>query len=98
MYGTMFKYGTVAGTILFPTTNKTNGFSVKQVGKQHTDHLLNTLQQSYAVSEDWDSALYCGILLKWKYRKRNISIAEYLHKQLKKISSSKTKILPGFPN
>jgi len=38
------------------------------------------------ISEDRDGTLYCGITLKWNYQKRylDISMPEYVHKQLLK--------------
>jgi hypothetical protein len=43
-------------------------FGVKYVGKEHADHLLNSLKQHYEVTEDWEGKLYCGILLKCKIK------------------------------
>jgi hypothetical protein len=38
-------------------------FRTKHIGKEHTDHLINSLKQDYEVTEDWMGKLYCGIML-----------------------------------
>jgi hypothetical protein len=50
-------------------------FGVKYVGKEHTQHLLSGLQDLYAVSTDWDGALYCGVTIKWDYKNGHIGIS-----------------------
>jgi hypothetical protein len=35
-----------------------NNFGVTYVGKEHADHLLNTLKKYYQVTEDWEGKLY----------------------------------------
>jgi hypothetical protein len=42
-------------------------FSVKYVGKQHADHLLNAICTKYQITCDWTGSLHCGITLKRNY-------------------------------
>jgi hypothetical protein len=44
-----------------------NDFAVKYVGKQHAEHLWNTLLQTYELTTDWTATVYSGITLKWDY-------------------------------
>ena len=61
-------------------------FGVKYVGKQHADHLCDSIRENYSITEDWAGELYCGITLKWDYIKRTVDlsmpgyIAAALHK------------------
>lgn len=62
-------------------------FGVKYVGKEHADHLIQTLQSLYPkVSIDWSGSLYCGLSLQWDYHARTMDmsmpgyIANMLHR------------------
>ena len=61
-------------------------FGVKYVGKQHADHLCDSIRENYSITEDWAGELYCGITLKWDYVNRTVNlsmpgyIAAALHK------------------
>jgi hypothetical protein len=60
-------------------------FGVKFVGKEHAEHLINSLKQTYKkLTEDWTGSLYCGITLDWDYvgRTVDISMPEYIKKKL----------------
>ena len=62
-------------------------FGVKYVGKEHADHLIQTLRKHYeAVTEDWEGKLYCGITLEWNYTERwlDISMPGYVEKLRKR--------------
>jgi hypothetical protein len=50
-------------------------FAVKYVGKQHADHLRNTLLQSYELTTDWEGKVYSGMSLKWDYKNRTCYIS-----------------------
>jgi hypothetical protein len=50
-------------------------FGVKYVGKENSDHLLHALKQHYEVTEDWEGKLYCGISLKWDYKKKTVDLS-----------------------
>jgi hypothetical protein len=61
-------------------------FAVKYVGKQHTDHLINTLLQIYELIIDWAAKVYSGMSLKWDYKNRtcDISMPGYVYNVLSK--------------
>jgi hypothetical protein len=61
-------------------------FAVKYVGKQHADHLRNTLLQSYEITTDWEAKVYSGMSLKWDYKNRtcDISMPGYVSNVLSK--------------
>jgi hypothetical protein len=42
-------------------------FGVKYVGKEHAQHLIDTLKKWYKLAEDWEGKIYCGINLDWHY-------------------------------
>ena len=68
-------------------------FGIKYVRKQHADHLLCILKEFYKVEEDWNGELYCGITIDWHYDEGyvNISMPNYVHKQLVKYKWAKPK-------
>jgi hypothetical protein len=45
-------------------------FAVKYVGKQHAEHLRNSLLKTYELTTDWEATVYSGITLKWDYKNR----------------------------
>jgi len=59
-------------------------FGVKYVGKDNVLHLIKALRQHYELEEDWEGKLYCGISLKWDYKRRyvDISMPGYVEKLL----------------
>ena len=61
-------------------------FGVKYVGRQHAEHLIEALKQSYSIKVDWEGTLFCGITLKWDYDKRSVdlSMPGYISKDLNK--------------
>jgi hypothetical protein len=63
-----------------------DGFAVKYVGKQHSDHLRNDLLQSYELTTDWEAKVYSGMSLKWDYKNRtcDISMPGYVSNVLSK--------------
>jgi hypothetical protein len=38
-----------------------DNFGVKYVGKEHADHLIQCIKETYELTEDWTGDLYCGI-------------------------------------
>jgi hypothetical protein len=50
-------------------------FGIKYVCEQHADHLINAVKNLYGVSLDWTGSLYCGLTLKWDYRKRTVNVS-----------------------
>jgi hypothetical protein len=62
-----------------------DNFGVKYVGKEHAQHLKNTLEQHYKLTCDWTGTRYIGIILDWDYNKRQVhlSMLNYMKKALK---------------
>jgi hypothetical protein len=50
-------------------------FAVKYVGKQHAEHLWNTLLRTYELKTDWTATVYSGMTFKWDYDKRTCDIS-----------------------
>ena len=42
-----------------------NGFGIKYTRKEDANHLLKSLQEDYATTEDWTGDKYLGLTLKW---------------------------------
>jgi hypothetical protein len=61
-------------------------FSVKYVGKQHAEHLLNALLRTYELTTDWTATVYSSMTLKWDYKNRtcDISMPGYVSNVLSK--------------
>jgi hypothetical protein len=61
-------------------------FGVNYNGKEHVQHLIRCIKETYEVTEDWTGDLYCGITLKWNYEERwlDISMPGYIEKLLLK--------------
>ena len=58
-----------------------DGFGVKYTNKEDAQHLVDTLQQYYAISLDWDGTLYCGMTLKWSYKDCYIDIYAQVYQE-----------------
>ncbi len=66
-----------------------DNFGIKYIGCEHLQHLYNALRkETHEIIEDWMGNLYCGITLKWNYKKRHVdlSMPAYVNKQLTKNS------------
>jgi hypothetical protein len=66
-----------------------DNFSVKYIGREHLQHLYGALQkETYEIVENWTGNLYCGITLKWNYKKHHVDLAmpAYVMKQPTKYS------------
>jgi hypothetical protein len=66
-----------------------DNFGVKYIGREHLQHLYNSLRkETYEIVEDWTGDQYCGIILKWNYKKHHVDLAmlAYVKKQLTKCS------------
>ncbi len=51
-------------------------FGVKYVGKEHAEHLLQTLKDAgYVTSTDWTGETFCGLTLKWDYENGTVDIS-----------------------
>ncbi len=62
-----------------------NNFGVKCVGKEHTQHLKNALEEQYKLTCNWTGTGYIGIALDWNYTKCqfHLSMPNYVQKVLK---------------
>ena len=54
-------------------------FSVKYVGKDNADHLIQSLNKQYTISMDFIGSLFFGLHIQWDYTARtcNISMPYY---------------------
>jgi hypothetical protein len=61
-------------------------FGVKYVGREHAQHLIDAIKESYPISVDWSGKIYCGVTLDWDYIKRQVilSMPGYVKKALHK--------------
>ncbi len=48
-------------TRLIAFTLVVDNFGVKYVGKEHVDHLIQCIKETYELTEDWTGDLYCRI-------------------------------------
>jgi hypothetical protein len=68
-------------------------FTVKYVGKQHSEHLRNALLRTYELTTDWTETVYSGMTLKWDYDNRtcDISMPGYVSNVLSKFQHNSPK-------
>jgi hypothetical protein len=61
-------------------------FGVKYTSRDGAQHLINTLQEKYPVTIDWDGKKYLGITFDWDYDNHTVelSMPGYVDKQLKR--------------
>ena len=50
-------------------------FGVQYTGEHNAQHLLDTLEEFYTVTTDWEGDQYCGLSLKWDYLKRTVQLS-----------------------
>jgi hypothetical protein len=50
-------------------------FGVQYVGKEHAQHLIDTLETDYTVSKYWTGVIYCGITLRWDYENKHVDMS-----------------------
>lgn len=50
-------------------------FGVKYVGKEHAQHLMETLREFCTITEDWKGEKYIGIMLDWDYVRRQVHLS-----------------------
>ena len=60
---------------------------------------MSVLKQHYKMEEDWKGELYCGITIKWNYKKKYVDIPmpNYVHKKLVEYEHKKPKRTQYFP-
>ena len=65
-------------------------FGVKYVGREHAQHLIDTVREHYDLTEDWTGAKYIGIQLDWDYfcRQVHLSMPGYGTKALAELGHS----------
>ena len=49
-------------------------FGIKYFSKDYGHHLINTVENYYNVTVDWEGKLYCGINLKWNHKKVYLNV------------------------
>jgi len=61
-------------------------FGIKYVGKEHAEHLLETLREHYTISIDWTGSTYLGLQLDWDYKNHTVdlSMPGYVEKALQR--------------
>ncbi len=77
-----------------------NDFGIKYIGIKNLQHLYNALRkETYKIVEDYEGKIYCGISLKWNYKKQwvDTSMAQYVMKQLVKYGHVAPAILQHCP-
>ena len=59
-------------------------FAIKYTERADAEHLIEALGQGYKMSVDWEAERYCGLILKWDYKKRtcDISMPGYIERAL----------------
>jgi Reverse transcriptase (RNA-dependent DNA polymerase) len=61
-------------------------FGIQYTGKEHAQHLIDTLSQNYEITIDWSGDTYLGMHLDWDYVTPHIDISMpgYVHKALQR--------------
>jgi hypothetical protein len=59
-------------------------FAIKYTDRADAEHLINALKEGYKMSLEWTAERYCGLILKWDYKKRtcDISMPGYIERAL----------------
>ena len=89
---------------LYGSTSVSMIFGIKYIGIKNLQHLYNALRkETYKIVEDYKGELYCGITLKWNYKKLwvDTSMAQYVMKHLIKyghVAPAKPQHCPYSPN
>ena len=89
-----FGYAPVEGTtgLWAHTTRPTkfalcvDDFGVKYFSNEDALHLISALKTKYEISQDWSGSNYCGLQLKWNYKKLfvDVSMPKYIPAALRK--------------
>ena len=66
-------------------------FGVKYVGKEHADHLMQTLEEDYTISHEWEGKRYIGLTIDWDYEggEVHISMPNYIQEALTRFHHTK---------
>jgi hypothetical protein len=71
-----------------------NDFGIKYIGKEHAQHLTNSLEEHYKLTCNWTGKRYIGITLDWDYNKCQVhlSMPNYVQKALKQFQHKAGKL------
>ena len=74
------KYRPISFTLIF------DDFGINYFGKKHADNLIQSLQQLYKITIDWEGKLYSALIIKWNHKEKHvyISMTGYIDKSLQK--------------
>jgi hypothetical protein len=50
-------------------------FGVKNVGREHAEHLMTCIKKKYNISSEWNGTAYCGLTLDWDYKNRTVDLS-----------------------
>ena len=50
-------------------------FGIKYLIKEDSQHLVNSFQEKYEVTQDWTGSIYSGVTLNWYYKARILEIS-----------------------
>ena len=50
-------------------------FGVKYIGREHAQHLLDTLNLNYKTSNEWEGTRYLGLTLDWDYPNKQVHLS-----------------------
>jgi hypothetical protein len=50
-------------------------FGVKNIGREHAEHLMACIKKNCEISSDWKGSAYCGLTLEWDYNKRTVDLS-----------------------
>ena len=66
-------------------------FGVKNIGKEHIEHLLKTLKKNHKFPEDWEGNLHNRITLDWNYEEGylDIPMPGYIEKLIQRVRHEK---------
>ena len=67
-------------------------FGVKYLGKKHAEHPIQTIEEKYQASLEWEGNRYCGISITWNYQKQvfDLSMTGYIQEALYKFQHSRS--------
>jgi hypothetical protein len=50
-------------------------FGVKYVGREHAEHLMESIKKNYNIPSDWNGSAYCGLTLEWDYKNGTVDLS-----------------------
>ncbi len=72
-----------------------DNFMVKYIGEEHTQHLIQTVQNYYTCLFEKEGERYCRLTIKWDYARKKVHLLmpSYVEKALKRFQYSQTIVL-----